>query len=369
MSSKAVKWLIPILLLVATLNVYATTCEFPITTNDRNVFHVSVNYDLQKAYAGNEYFPLQVSITTSGSGELVLKDCKPPDGAKLETRLEATGGMRYKCVVNIKNEAAPKVYRIDFAFEYPGQRIPANCMLEVGVRSNKIAGGGDWITIKPKANPIEFFASRKNEFLFTIQNNFPDYTAIIKSVNITASRPELLSNVDVSSLNPPADEIESLQTSHAVARFDVAGMTLRDLVIGFPEKAHLNVDVTYTDGYGRTISDVHQEFPITLRPRDRVLYLAILIGVVVGALIKIYLQRLQSQGVINTREVAKAVAITVMIGLVVSVIALAGQIKITAFELTGSYDKPIVIFIIGLTGALIGAQVLMSWFQRLTKKD
>jgi len=141
---------------------------------------------------------------------------------------------------------------------------------------------------------------------------------------------------------------------------------LRDLLIGFPDKAHLNVDVTYTDGFGRTISDLHQAFPITLRPRDRVLYLAILFGVIIGALIKIYLQRLQSEGVISNREVAKAVAITVFIGLVVSVIALAGQIKVTAFELTGSYDKPIVIFIIGLTGALVGAQLLMSLIKRFT---
>ena len=69
------------------------------------------------------------------------------------------------------------------------------------------------------------------------------------------------------------------------------------------------------------------------------------------------------------REVLKAVAITVVIGLVVSIIALAGQIKVTAFELTGSYDKPIVIFIIGLTGALVGAQLLMSWIKKLGGKD
>jgi hypothetical protein len=369
MSAKAVKFFLPLLLVVASLNVYGTTQEFTITTIDKNVFHVSVSYEIQKAYAGNEYFPLDISITTSGTGVLALNECKPPDGAKLESRLEAKDGMSYRCVINIKNEADPRPYRIDFTFMYSGQNISANCVLEVGVRSNKVAGGGERITIKPKASPIEFYASRKNEFPFTIQNNFPDYTTIIKSVNITASTPELLRNVDTTSLDAPNNEIESLQTKHAVARFDVAGMSLRDLLFGFPEKAHINVDVTYTDGYGRTISDAHQEFPITLRPRDGVLYIAIFVGVIVGALIKIYLQRLQSQGVIDKREVAKAVGITVIIGLVVSVIALAGQIRITAFELTGSYDKPIVIFMIGLTGALVGAQLLMSWFKSLTKKE
>jgi hypothetical protein len=367
MSSSTVKWLFPLLLVVATLNVYGSTCEFPITTSNKQVFYVNVTYEVEKAYAGNQYFPMVVSITTNGSaGDLILKECKPPDGAKLETQLESAGESRYKCVINIKNEADPRRYRIDFTFQYPNQSFTTNCLLAVGVRTNKDASGNDRISIKPRANPIEFQASRGNQLPFDIHNSFPDYPVIIKSVTFTASRPDLLSNIDVSSLNPPSNEIDPLQTTHASAGFDVAGMTLRDLLIGFPDKAHLNVDVTYTDGFGRTISDMHQEFPITLRPRDRVLYLAVLIGVIAGALIKIYLQRLQSQGVISNREVVKAVAITVFIGLVVSVIALAGQIKVTAFELTGSYDKPIVIFIIGLTGALVGAQLLMSWVKRLT---
>ena len=358
------------LLVVATLNVYGSTCELPITTSDKRVFIVTVTYEVDQAYAGNEYFPLEVSITSNNgsAADLVLKECRPPDGTKLDTRLESAGESRYKCVINIKNEADPRRYRIDFIFQYANQSLTNYCLLAVGVRMNKDAGGNDRVSIKPKANPIEFQASRRNEFRFDIHNGFPDYPAVIKSVTFTASSPDLLSNIDVSSLDAPSNQIDPLQTTHASAKFDVAGMTLRDLLIGFPDKAHLNVDVTYTDGFGRTISDLHQEFPIALRPRDRVLYLAIAIGVIVGTLIKIYLQRLKSQGVINNREVVKAVAITVIIGLVVSVIALAGQIKVTAFELTGSYDKPIVIFIIGLTGALVGAQLLMSWINRLGGK-
>jgi hypothetical protein len=366
MSSKLVKWLGPLLLVVATLNVYGSTCEFSITTRDKRVFNVTVTYELDKAYAGNQYFQFEVSVTSNNgsAADLVLKECKPPDGARLETRLESSGEARYRCVVNIKNEADPRRYRIDFISQYADQSFTTNCLLAVGVRTNKDAGGIDRVSIKPTANPVEFQASRRNEFPFDIHNSFPDYPAVIKSVTFTASRPDLITNSEVSYLEAGSNQIDPLQTTHANAKFDVAGMTLRDLLIGFPDKAHLNVDVTYTDGFGRTISDLHQEFPITLRPRDRVLYLAIVIGVIAGALIKIYLQRLKSQGVINNREVFKAVSTTVLIGLVVSIIALAGQIKVTAFELTGSYDKPIVIFVIGLTGALVGAQLLMSLIDR-----
>jgi hypothetical protein len=373
MPSNPFKWLLPFLFVVSTLNVDASTCEFPINTSDKKVFYISINYEVEKAYAGNQYFPMEVSITAKDpSDDLTLNDCQPKDAPKLETKLEASEGTRPKCVLNIKNDADPRRYRIEFNFIYhfskPNQSFTITCLLPVGVRTNKDASGNDRVSIKPKANPIEFRASGRNQFLFAIHNNFPDYPAVIKSVTITASRPELLSNIDVSALNPPANQIDSLQTTHASASFDVAGMSMRDLLLGFPDNARLNFDVTYTDGYGRTISDLHQEFPMTLRPRDRVLYMAILIGVVAGTVIKIYLQRLQRQGVIDKREVARAVAITLLIGLVVSAIAFAGQIKITAFELTGSYDKPLVIFIIGLSAALVGAQLLTSWFKRLIGK-
>lgn len=371
MFSKSVKWLVLVLLVSATLNVEASTFDFTLTTRDKKKFHIYVSYEVEKAYAGNKYFPLEVSIDSkdSAGGDLTLKDCKPPDGAKLETRAETVDATHYRCVVDIKDEADPRVYRIEFTFMYPEQSLASGFLLPVGVRTNKDTDGNDRLRIRPKATPIEFLASNRNEFPFDIHNSFPDYAVMIKSVTITASRPELVRNVDVSSLNPPANQIESLQTNHAHASFDIAGMSLRDLLLGFPEKTNLIVDVTYTDGYGRTISDLRQEFPITLRPRDRVLYLAIVIGVLAGAVIKLYLQRLQSQGVITRKEAIRAVAVTVFIGLVVSVIALAGQIKITAFELTGSYDKPFIIFIIGLTGALVGAQLLTSWFKRLTSKN
>jgi hypothetical protein len=56
---------------------------------------------------------------------------------------------------------------------------------------------------------------------------------------------------------------------------------------------------------------------------------------------------------------------TVMVGVVVSFVALVGKIRIIAFEQSGSYDKPMVIFIIGLAGAVGGAQLLYGWVKSL----
>ena len=85
-----------------------------------------------------------------------------------------------------------------------------------------------------------------------------------------------------------------------------------------------------------------------------------LIGVIIGAILKLYLQRLQQQGVISRREVFVAVSITSLIGLVVSFIAVVGRVKIIAFDEMGSYDNPAVIFVISLAGAVGGAQLLST---------
>jgi hypothetical protein len=88
-----------------------------------------------------------------------------------------------------------------------------------------------------------------------------------------------------------------------------------------------------------------------------------IVGVIIGAILKLYLQRLQQQGIITRREVLVAVGITSLIGLVVSFIAVVGRIKIIAFDQMGSYDNPAVIFVISLAGAVGGAQLLSTLFK------
>src|SRR6185295_17843009 len=115
--------------------------------------------------------------------------------------------------------------------------------------------------------------------------------------------------------------------------------------------------------YGRTVTDLSQAVKVKVRPRDRVLAIAMLIGVLIGAVLKLYLQRLQQQGIITRREVIVAVGITSLIGLVVSFIAVVGRIKIIAFDQMGSYDNPAVIFVISLAGAVGGAQLLSTFIK------
>jgi len=141
-------------------------------------------------------------------------------------------------------------------------------------------------------------------------------------------------------------------------------MSFSNLLSGFSESTKLILHVTYDDSYGHVITDLVHPVKVKIRPRDRVLVIAMLIGVVIGAILKLYLQRLQQQGIITRREVLMAVGITSLIGLVVSFVAVVGRIKIIAFDQMGSYDNPAVIFVIGLAGAVGGAQLLSTFFKQ-----
>jgi hypothetical protein len=43
----------------------------------------------------------------------------------------------------------------------------------------------------------------------------------------------------------------------------------------------------------------------------------------------------------------------------------AGKIEIKAFAISGSYDNPLAMLIIGLIGAVLGLQLIIGWFKSL----
>jgi hypothetical protein len=157
--------------------------------------------------------------------------------------------------------------------------------------------------------------------------------------------------------------IDPLQRGVIELDLKTAPMSFSNLLSGFSESTKLIIQVTYDDSYGHVITDLVYPVKVKIRPRDRVLVIAMLIGVIIGAVLKLYLTRLQAQGVISRREVIMAVGITSLIGLVVSFVAVVGRIKIIAFDQMGSYDNPAVIFVISLAGAVGGAQLLSTFIK------
>jgi hypothetical protein len=348
----------------ATVN--ARTFPLEKITRGTQEFFGTVSYDVEKAYAGNHNLELLVSLSTKDAAQLELIKLDPPDQTQIQFKemsndgfLDPATGLRtseYKYLADIPDGTEPRIYLITVSFASPNEKnINRTFWLYVGVRNK-----GKLNVVTDSDSTIEFFTGTTNKYQLQLENNFPDYAVNIKNITIRSDPNGLVESrtVDVSNMS-----IDPAQRGVIDLDLKTAPMSFTNLLSGFSDSTRLKLDITYDDGYGRSVTDLTQSVKIKIRPRDRVLVVAMLIGVVIGAILKLYLQRLQQQGLITRREVFVAVTITSLIGLVVSFIAVVGRIKIIAFDQMGSYDNPAVIFVISLAGAVGGAQLLSTFFK------
>ena len=355
--------------LIAAASTSANARTFPLEkiSMDGKEFFGTVSYEVEKAYAGNQNLELIVSLTTQGTANLDLLRFEPPDQAKIRftqvskiPSLDTATGLQttqFKYRVSIPDDVEPRIYPITIVFGYPGNdsSFRTNFLLNPGVRNK-----GKLSVVTDDIATTEFYTGTTNAYRLELENNFPDYPVNIRSITIKSNPLGLIQSTTV----PVEDfSIDPFQRGSIDLNLKTAPMSFSNLLSGFSDSNRLIVHVTYDDGYGRVITDLIHPMKIKVKPRDRILILAMLVGVVIGAIIKCYLQRLQQQGVITKREVVIAVGVTSLIGLVVSFVAVVGRIKIIAFDQMGSYDNPAVIFVISLAGAVGGAQLLSTFFK------
>jgi hypothetical protein len=359
---------LPLLCLLAIIPASANARTFPLEkiTRGTQEFFGTVSYDVEKAYAGNHNLEVTVSLSTKDPTNLDLVKFEPPDQAKIRfveiskngsfdpaTGLQTT---EYKYLADIADGIEPRIYLMTVFLAYPDDKnISRTFWLYVGVRNK-----GKLNVVTDGIATTEFYTGSVNNYRLELENNFPDFPVNIRSVTIKSDPLGLIESTTVPIENM---SIDPLQRGAIDLNLKTAPMSFSNLLSGFSDSTRLILNVTYDDGYGHIITDLSCPVKIKVRPRDRVLVLAMLIGVIIGAVLKLYLQRLQQQGVITRREVVMAVGITSLIGLVVSFVAVVGRIKIIAFDAMGSYDNPAVIFVIGLAGAVGGAQLLSTFFK------
>jgi hypothetical protein len=356
----------------ATASSYARTFPLEKITRGTQEFFGTVSYDVEKAHAGNHNLELTVTISTKETTNLELMKFEPPDPAKIRfTQISSISSMdpatklqtsEYKYLVDITEGTEPRIYLVTISFGSPNEKIINRTFwLYVGVRNKgKLGVVSDGVTT------AEFYTGSTNKYRLELENNFPDFPVNVRSVTIKSDPLGLIESATVPIEN---FSIDPAQRGAIELDLKTAPMSFSNLLSGFNDSTKLIIQVTYDDSYGHVITDLVHPVKVKIRPRDRVLVIAMLIGVVIGAVLKLYLQRLQAQGVITRREVVMAVGITSWIGLVVSFIAVVGRIKIIAFDQMGSYDNPAVIFVISLAGAVGGAQLLSTFFKSATSSS
>ena len=359
-----------LILLVIAATTVASARTFPLEkiTRESQEFFGNVSYEVEKAYAGNHNLELTVSLSTKGSTNLELIKFEPPEQAKFRfteisknpsfdqgTGLQTTD---YKYLVDIPEGTEPRIYLVTVSLAYPEENVKninRTFWLYVGVRNKgKLSGVND-----PNIT-TEFFTGTNNSYRIELENNFPDYPVNIRSVTVKCDPHGLIEKTTIPIENVT---IDALHRGGIDLDLKAAPMSFSTLLSGFNKPPELILQITYDDSYGRVVTDLEHRAKIKIRPRDRILVIAMFIGVIIGAILKLYLQRLQQQGVISRREVLMAVTFTSLIGLVVSFVAIVGKIQVVMFQTTGSYDNPGVIFIISMAAAVGGAQLLSTIFK------
>jgi len=360
-----------LLIIAATRAATARTSTFEVTRGTQKYFG-TVSYDVEKAYAGTHTLEVTISVSTKEATNVEVVQLDAPDETKIHftesSRIPssdpATGVQttEYRYLTDIPDETEPRIYLITLILSYPGDKNTSRTFeLYVGVRNK-----GKLNIVSDAASTTEFYTGTTNPYHIELVNNFPDYPVNIRSVSVKSDPLGLIESKTV----PIQDlSIEPLQQGTIDIDLKAAPMSFTNLLSGFSDSSRLILHVTYDDSYGHVITDLTYPVKIKVRPRDRVLIIAMLIGVVIGAILKCYLQRLQQQGIISRREVVMAITITSLIGLVVSFVAVVGRIKIIAFDQMGSYDNPAVIFVISLAGAVGGAQLLSTFFKTGTSSS
>jgi hypothetical protein len=273
----------------------------------------------------------------------------------------------YTLNVVVKPKAEPRPYSIKLSFRYlDDEPIEQYLNLNIGVK-----GKDTHLTIVKEDDeehkPLLIYSGETNSYHLTLRNDFPRYEMNIQKITVE-SIPENLIKFKENALVSSPINLQPADQPKVEIRFDVEKMGFTNLVSGFGSSPKLKLTITYDDGFGRTAYFTDKR-EVDIKPRDRVLIIAMVIGVLVGGFIRYYLEYLARRRRITRSELFKFMFYTVVFGMVVTALALFGRIKVTAFDIAGSFDTPLAIFIIGLAGAVAGVQLFVSWYKSLKPRD
>jgi hypothetical protein len=393
------KWLFVAAVVLLSTAVSGYAQDLPTITTIKNTvsrygqsYTVNIEYDYLKAIAGSDYLEINVSIETLGKN-LKLVSCERCDpNSSVFSHMSgptvmdpgqpsATNGIsraKYRFVAGIKKDTKPKEYNVDLRFEPPDvaqwrrtdpqySDIFVGFPLYVGVLQDGL------LSVLSKPKPESCSSGQLHPVTLMLHNDFPNYTINVQKLIVTASPTELLDGVVVPAtsrgkvdgtmivFDPPVS-IAPFQEESLRFNVQMAGMSAGNYLLGFDPESQLNFSFIYDDGKGRRISDYTYTRGLHLQPRLLVLAVAVLLGISVGVFLMFVWKMLVLEGT-GLRK-GMAVATTVVIALVVSILAMQGELNVSfeAFKLRASYDKPLMLFVFSLFATVLGTPILRKAF-------
>jgi hypothetical protein len=331
---------------------------------------------------------MKTPVGVSVPANKVLKFAKyeTPDDSRITMAQQTHEGHRIKdgnvedlstFLIRIPEGTEPRIHKIKLKFQYPDEStVDRYVDLFVGLWTQ-----GKLRVVQADYEPL--VAGEKGVFKIKLANDYPDYPINLQKISLSSVPSNLIAEVSELDFNDshgsvsgntvtfkPPISIAPFQQPTIELNVRARSMTVGNWIAGFGDGSKLALGFAYDDSNGRLITDLSHESPLKVRPGDGSLLGAMIIGVLLGTGLKFYLEYLRKKGVIDRKGVAVFILITVVVGIVITVIAWGGQIQIIAFkDVNLSYDRPVVIFIIGLIGALGGVHYLNSWAMKYLPGD
>ena len=355
----------------------------PVQRGDRS-FTIEPSYVLTDMTAGRRDVKLTITITapTSGSEFLELKRGPVITSQDAADKFQFTSNgsedsngvvhtRKYHFIVRIDDKIEPRRHGVGLAFGMPGETEKSETLryfdLNVGVnKSGKLSPIPPADDSQTPSFETGFFGGEKHTYQLNLQNSFPDYTVSIESIKIQSDPAGLIvpkEFVFENGLTMTPGEQATIPLE-----FETTALGLKNLIRGLAITPRLQADVFYNDGNGRRITDLKPRLAISIPPTNQALIGSVFFGLLLGAVLRSALEFMVFKKQPSSRSILKVISYSLLFGLALVVFVVIGQIEIKAktFSMSSSYDNPLVMFSIGLIGALAGLQMIISWYKSLT---
>ncbi len=357
-------------------------------------YTVNIDYDYRKALAGSQNLEINVMIETVSSKNLRLVSCERCDpGNSVFSRMsgpvlvdsiaaDATSAAlrtKYRLTAGIKKETEPQEYNVDLRLEPPDAEnlrrtdpLYSDSFVSFPLYVGDLEKGLLSVKEPAKPKPELCTSGKPHSITLMLHNDYRDYTVNVQKVIISTEPASLLESVVAASPPGKVDRktitldapltIPPRQDESLTIDVQMAGMAPGNYLSGFDEDSQFQVRFVYDDGKGRTLSNYSYPKPLRMQPRFLVLSMAVLLGISVGLFLMSVWKILKYEGSGLRRGLA--ILSTVVIALVVSILALQGELNISfeAFKIRASYDKPLMLFILSLFATVMGTPVLRRVF-------
>jgi hypothetical protein len=368
---------------ISSLESLTYTDKVPPVQKGNRSFTIEPSYVLSEMIAGRRDARLTITITapSSGSGFLGLKGVPVITSQDAHDKFEFTSNgsedsegvvhtRKYHFIVRIDDQTEPRRHQVRVAFVLPDESEKSETLryfdLNVGVKSDgKLAPVPPAEDSQSPSFETGFFGREEHTYQLNLQNSFPDYTVSIESIKIHSDPAGLIVPKEFVYENG----ISLTPGEHATIQLDFETTTLgfKNLISSLATKPRLQADIFYNDGNGRRITDLKPRFAINIPPTNQTLMGSVVLGLLLGAVIRTVLEFMLFKKQISSKGVLKLISYSLLFGLLLVVLVIVGQIEIKTktLSMSSSYENPLVMFSVGLIGALAGLQLVIGWYKSL----